>query len=128
MYYFIRPMLRVGVRRHLQKIRLSGWERIQFPRWPVDTTVDALFESTLALVLRNGGSNPIPFIWFWPDGAQSCAVMTHDVEAEEGYRFCAELMDIDESFGIRSAFQLIPEGRETPGGCLHRGSGAAATK
>src|SRR5262245_16823380 len=34
LYYFVRPLLRVGVRKHLQKIRLSGWQRIAFPRWP----------------------------------------------------------------------------------------------
>ena len=28
--------LRVGVRKHLQKVRLSGWDKIPFPRWPVD--------------------------------------------------------------------------------------------
>ena len=39
-------------------------------------------------------------------------MMTHDVEGEAGIDFCDELMDIDDSFGIKSAFQLIPEGRE----------------
>ena len=41
----LRPMLPVGVRKHLQKIRLSGWERIAFPRWPVDASVDALMRA-----------------------------------------------------------------------------------
>ena len=31
LYYFLRPLLPVGVRKHLQKIRLSGWERIALP-------------------------------------------------------------------------------------------------
>jgi hypothetical protein len=38
MYYFLRPMLRVGIRRHLQKIRLSGWENSAFLRWSVDVS------------------------------------------------------------------------------------------
>lgn len=112
LYYFLRPLLQVGTRKHLQRIRLSGWERIPFPRWPVDTTVESLMGSAMALLLTRSGAQRIPFIWFWPDGARSCAVMTHDVEGETGRRFCGELMDLDDSFGIKSAFQLIPQGQE----------------
>ena len=112
LYYFLRPMLHVGARKHLQRIRLSGWERIRFPRWPVDATVDSLMNSAMALVLESTGMERIPFVWFWPDGASSCAMMTHDVEGEEGRRFCDELMDLDEAHGIKSAFQLVPQGQE----------------
>ena len=31
LYYFLRPLLPVGVRKHLQKVRLSGWDSIPFP-------------------------------------------------------------------------------------------------
>ena len=44
LYYQFRPLLGVGVRKHLQKVRLSGWDKIPFPRWPVDRSVDALME------------------------------------------------------------------------------------
>ena len=37
LYYFMRPILPVAVRKHLQRVRLSGWDRIAFPRWPVDS-------------------------------------------------------------------------------------------
>lgn len=37
--------------------------------------------------------------------------MTHDVETEEGKRFCGCLMDINDSYAIKSSFQVIPEGR-----------------
>jgi hypothetical protein len=42
LYYSIRPFMGVAVRKHLQKAHLSGWDRITFPRWPVDFTVDVL--------------------------------------------------------------------------------------
>ena len=35
-YYFFRPVLPVGVRKHLQRLHWSGWRDIPFPRWPVD--------------------------------------------------------------------------------------------
>ncbi len=78
----------VGVRKHLQKVRLSGWDKIPFPRWPVDRSVDALMESAMALALKAQGRSSIPFIWFWPDGAPACGMMTHDVEGETGIDFC----------------------------------------
>jgi hypothetical protein len=108
-YYFIRPLLRVSVRRHLQKIYLRGWDRIPFPTWPVDDTVDRVHRKLLALLLKTQGLAGTPFIWFWPRGYTSCAIITHDVEDKRGRNFCASLMDLDESFGIRSAFQLVPE-------------------
>ena len=40
-------------------------------------------------------------------------MMTHDVESEAGLDFCNELMDIDDSFGIKASFQIVPEERYT---------------
>jgi hypothetical protein len=111
MYYFLRPILPVGIRRHLQKLYLRGWEKIPFPRWPVDTSVDSLLEQLLLLSIRSTGVEHIPLIWFWPDGAPSCAIMTHDVETRAGRDFCQALMAIDDSFGIKASFQVIPEER-----------------
>ena len=112
-YYFLRPLLPVAVRRHLQRIRLGSWQSIAFPGWPVDFSVDALMRHTVGALLRAGGTRRLPFIWFWPEGASSCAVMTHDVEGPAGQAFCSELMDVDESFGIKAAFQVVPEERGT---------------
>jgi hypothetical protein len=69
-------------------------------------------ERALSLALQAQDRASIPFIWFWPEGAPACAMLTHDVEGDAGVDFCGELMDLDDSFGIKSAFQLIPEGRE----------------
>ena len=111
MYYLIRPLLSVSVRRHLQKLYLRGWDKLPFPRWPVDCSVDQLFQQLLLLSLKANCVDRIPFIWFWPEGASSCAIMTHDVESTLGQRFCKEVMDIDDSYGIKASFQIIPEQR-----------------
>jgi len=111
LYYLLRPFLPVAVRKHLQKLRLSGWRDIPFPHWPVDTTVDALCEELLLLCLKAGGLDSIPFIWFWPEGASSCVIVTHDVETNIGLRSCSYLMDVADEFGIKTSFQLIPEER-----------------
>jgi hypothetical protein len=110
-YYFLRPILPVGIRKHLQRIRLSGWERIPFPKWPVDVTVETLMKTAMELLLRSTGRQQIPFVWFWPNGAGSAVIVTHDVEARAGKAFCDRLMDIDEESGLTSAFQIVPEER-----------------
>lgn len=111
LYYLVRPLLGVRVRRHLQKLRLADWRSISFPRWPVDTTVEQVHEGLLRLYIRARGGERVPFIWFWPEGFPGCAIVTHDVEAVPGRDFCQALMDIDERFGIPSSFQLVPEER-----------------
>jgi hypothetical protein len=111
LYYSVRPLLPVAVRKHLQKMRLRGWEKIAFPHWPVDRTVDNLLERMLLLSMRAQNLKQIPFIWFWPERASSCALMTHDVETSLGVDLCSMLMDVNDSFGIKASFQVIPEER-----------------
>ncbi len=108
-YYFLRPFLPVGVRKHIQKLSWQGWKRIAFPRWPVDVTVETLMKRAVGVVLERSGAGELPFIWFWPDGAPGCVMMTHDVEGASGAAFCGELMDLDDSFGVSSAFQVVPD-------------------
>jgi hypothetical protein len=110
-YYAVRRFMPVAFRKHLQRLRLGRWKRIPFPVWPVDCSVDLLFEEVLAATLRARPDAPIPFIWFWPDGRSACMVMTHDVEQAAGRDFCSRLMDLDESAGMRSSFQVVPEER-----------------
>ena len=111
MYYLVRPALPVAIRAPLQRIRLRNWDKAKFPSWPVDRTVNILMRRLLALGMKARGITQLPFIWFWPDGAQGCATMTHDVETTAGRDFCGKLMDINDSFGIKSAFTVVPESR-----------------
>ncbi|HEX4922168.1 MAG TPA: hypothetical protein VFV92_15695, partial [Candidatus Bathyarchaeia archaeon] len=110
-YYFLRPLLGTRLRRGIQKAHLQGWKKLTFPNWPVDTSVENICEKLLGLSLKAQGRNSIPFIWFWPNAATACVMMTHDVETTRGRDFCLSLMDIDDSYGIRASFQVVPEER-----------------
>jgi hypothetical protein len=110
-YYRLRPALPISFRKHLQRVYLSGWETISFPAWPVDRSVDLLFEHLLVLVMKKMQINQLPFIWFWPEGHRACAVVTHDVETAAGRDFSERLMDIDDEYGIKASFQVVPEKR-----------------
>jgi hypothetical protein len=116
LYYLVREHMPASIKRHLQKAYLSDWKKLPFPAWPVDFTVDNLHESLLKLLMETSGVERLPFIWFWPDGASSCLVMTHDVETSAGRDFTRQLMELDNSFGFKASFQVIPEKRyEVPG-------------
>ncbi|MGB2664465.1 MAG: hypothetical protein WAK48_10705 [Candidatus Acidiferrum sp.] len=110
-YYSIREELPVWVRRYLQRAYLRNWRTLPFPRWPVDFTVDSLHEEYLRLAILAQGCDRIPFVWFWPNGASGCLIMTHDVESVAGRDFTSTLMDIDLEYGFKSSFQVIPEKR-----------------
>jgi hypothetical protein len=110
-YYALRPLIPTTLRRSLQRLYMRGWKRVAFPRWPIDDTVDTIVERLLLLCLRSQGVERVPFIWFWPDAAPSCAIVTHDIETSEGLDRCGWLMDMDEKVGIRSSFQVVPEDR-----------------
>ncbi|HEX3120027.1 MAG TPA: hypothetical protein VHP80_13105, partial [Candidatus Acidoferrum sp.] len=110
-YYAIREILPVAVRRHMQRAYLKGWQDLPFPKWPVDFTIDDLHEQFLRERMLANGITQMPFIWFWPEGASACVIMTHDVEAAGGKAFCSRLMDMDDAHHIKSSFQVIPEVR-----------------
>lgn len=115
-YYFLRGSLPFSVRRHVQKSYFSDWNKLTFPSWPVDCTVDSLHDEFLRLLLSASGLKKVPFIWFWPDGASNCLIITHDVETRAGRDFTPQLMELDESYGFKASFQVVPEERyEVPG-------------
>src|SRR5262249_35061150 len=51
-YYFLRPMMGVPVRKHLQRLYFWGRLKTPFPHWPVDRTVENLLERLLILSMR----------------------------------------------------------------------------
>ena len=114
-YYWIRPLLAVSVRKHFQKLALRNWQGLPFPAWPVDRTVEHIHESLLLLSAKAQKVENIPFIWFWPQAASSCAIVTHDVETKEGISLIPRVMDTDEAFGVKASFQLIPQKQYTVG-------------
>lgn len=111
LYYLLRPFLPVGVRKHLQRSALRGWEKISFPSWPVDTTVERLIERLFFFILNALEVEEWPFIWFWPEGYKAACILTHDVETQRGRDFCSHLMALEQGLGWRSSFEIVPEQR-----------------
>src|SRR5204862_4423996 len=83
----------------------------QVPSCPLDRRADLPPERLLLFAMRAWHIERVPFIWFWPDGHKACAIVTHDVETTAGRDFCGKLMDIDDAFGVKASFQIVPEER-----------------
>lgn len=111
LYYRLRPALPVSLRKHLQRLYFRFRNENSFPTWPVDRTVEGILERLLTLSMKARGVGRMPFIWFWPEGAHSCSIVTHDVETATGLGRCTKLMDLADSFGIKTSFQFVPEER-----------------
>jgi hypothetical protein len=103
--------MNLSLRKQIQKFHARNWEKRSFPKWPVDTTVEDVCEILLLMSMEAAGVDRVPFVWFWPDGASGCLAMTHDVETTAGRDYCVELMNVDDSYGIKTAFGIVPEGR-----------------
>ena len=56
-----------------------------------------IFENLLVASLKAHGLSKIPFIWFWPEGFNSCVIMTHDVETKTGRDFCSKVIKMNRS-------------------------------
>jgi hypothetical protein len=111
LYYLLRPLTNLTVRKQVQRFHARNWRSRLFPHWPVDTTVEDLCEKLLSLSMKAHGVDRVPFVWFWPGGARGCVVMTHDVENEAGVSSCPDLMDLDDSFGMKASLMIVPEER-----------------
>jgi hypothetical protein len=111
LYYHLRPFTNLAVRKQIQQFHARNWKRESFPTWPVDTTVEDICEKLLLLSMQAKGVDRVPFVWFWPGGARGCVTMTHDVETTAGRDFCADLMNVDDSFGFKATFGIVPRDR-----------------
>lgn len=55
-------------------------------------------------------SGKMPAEWCgWPECKRFALVLQHDVETKIGHDKCRSLMDIEESLGVRSSYNFVPE-------------------
>jgi hypothetical protein len=111
LYYSMRPAVPLRMRKHLQALYFRNRDTLSFPAWPVDATVEKILDQLLVLAMKSRHIRKIPFIWFWPQRNRSCTILTHDVETRAGMQLCPRLMDLADSFAVKTSFQIVPEKR-----------------
>ena len=107
-YYGLRPFLprwlQSAIRRRFRLVQ----DRTRFPNWPIEISLHRLEALVLGLVERVIGE-PLPWLSTWPEPYEWAVVLTHDVERAAGYANIKVVREIEERYGLRSAWYFVPE-------------------
>lgn len=112
-YYRVRPLLPRAVQLAARRSFTRVQSRATFPAWPVEPAVDNLTQLVVALAEEAVGV-PLPTAPAWPQGRQWALVLTHDVETAAGLAAIEPLRRLEERYGYRSSWNLVPERYRTP--------------
>jgi peptidoglycan/xylan/chitin deacetylase (PgdA/CDA1 family) len=92
-FYTIKPLiprpLQIFLRRRMVTYKRKKYGRI----WPIDPDTATAPEGWQG----------------WPDNKKFALIISHDVDTQEGHDKCYQLMEIEESLGLRSSFNIVPE-------------------
>ena len=93
LFYFIKPLvprrLQIIFRRQIIRQKRNRFAQV----WPI-----------------NENAGKVPADWSgWPEKKEFAFILQHDVDTQCGHDKCRKLMDLEEKFGMRSTFYLVPE-------------------
>lgn len=114
-YYRLRPLIPLWLRQKLQKSRGEGMEGVP-PDWYIPTAF--LKEFTQALRNAIASEPEAAIIHPWPKPWKMCVSLTHDVETIDGLRRVDRLARLEESFGFRSCWNIVPYKYKTDAGFI----------
>ncbi|WP_231603273.1 polysaccharide deacetylase family protein [Neorhodopirellula pilleata] len=100
LYYRLRPLIPVPARHFLQRRRNRVFDLSE----RCDHSTDFLRDFGAAVETEREQLAVHP----WPDQYETVAVLTHDVETKEGLRSVDKLAALEERYGLRSAWNVVP--------------------
>jgi hypothetical protein len=109
LYYWSKPLLPRFIQVALRRQSVHHQSRRTFPAWPVDHSVDLIRYQVLKHALMVGQGSSLPAISFWPDGADFCLVLSHDIEQQPGYENIQLMVDLEKKYGFRSSWNFVPK-------------------
>jgi hypothetical protein len=107
-YYAVRPALARPVQIALRRAVTRAQERVEFPRWPIETALHDLVDLVRQRVADAAGA-PVPHLASWPAGRSWALVLTHDVETAAGRDAIELVRGVETALGYRSSWNLVPE-------------------
>jgi peptidoglycan/xylan/chitin deacetylase (PgdA/CDA1 family) len=110
-YYYLRPWLPTVVRQVLQRQR--NVSLAQSPDWYVPVQFWADLQSACRQLKETQAvagvkDEPLTTIHPWPDGCRYAVCLTHDIESSQGLRRVDKIAAIEEEFGLRSCWFVVP--------------------
>jgi len=105
-YYRVKRLIPQGLRHRLNSAAIRARKRLEFPHWPCESALVEFWRAWLRQSLELQGVEDGWHISFWPDQAECCIVLTHDVESPKGFDRMERLAELEERHGFRSAWNL----------------------
>ena len=93
-YYLLKPLIPRRLQLFFRRQFIIKAKRVQYANtWPIDAAA---------------GKPREPFAG-WSNGKRFGLVLTHDVDTETGQKKCRDLINVEETIGVRSSFNFVPE-------------------
>jgi hypothetical protein len=109
LYYKLKPLLPRFMQIRVRQKAINRMRQRKFPTWELDTSVDLLHRNVLVKLLELNPGSSLPMISFWPQGADMCLVLTHDIETLAGIENVLKIINIEQKLGFRSVWNFVPE-------------------
>lgn len=108
-YFKLKPLLSRFIQIWIRKRAVKYMSLREFPSWELDTSVDLMQRYLMAKLLEIRRDPTLPIISFWPQGAEICFLLSHDVETYSGIQNIPKIINIEKKYGFRSVWNFIPE-------------------
>jgi hypothetical protein len=105
-YYCVKGLIPQSLRHRLNSAAIRVRKPLEFPSWPCESALVEFWRTWVRQSLEVLGVHDEWHVGFWPDGAKSCIVLTHDVESTKGFNRMETMADLEELYGFRSAWNL----------------------
>ncbi len=115
-YYNMRPFVPRALQIAMRRAYAPVQRRRCFPRWPVEPLLVHHAEEELRRQIPAHGARGVPFVNFWPDRQRFCFVLTHDVEGPAGVENISRVREVEQRYGMVSAWYFVAEWYPIPDG------------
>ncbi len=105
-YYTVKDLIPARLRHRLNSLAIRGRRRPGFPDWPCEDALLQVWSRALAALMSRWGTRDAWHLGFWPEGRSCCIVLTHDVESPRGLAAMERMAELEERYGLRSAWNL----------------------
>ena len=112
-FYRLRPFMPIAIRQLLQRWRTAKVARREGTHDESTQGIDVFMPNGLLANMES-----LPCQSPWPNQAEFSLVLTHDVETRHGVERMSRLAEIEESFGFRSCWNIVPYKYDTDPGLL----------
>lgn len=108
-FYQLKPIIPRKLQLLFDKVYRSNLKIEGGLRWPIEDRYVIFQFELLKALMHKKGLKQINYFHFWPHGKRFAFVLTHDIETEEGFRAIPEIVELEQKYGFRSLFNVVPE-------------------